>query len=358
MRATITLLPGDGIGPDVLAESVKVLDKVAEIRGHCFDYRHELIGGVAIDRTGRPLPEKTLDAIAQSDAVLMGAVGDPKYDDPSLSVRPEQGLLALRKHMGVYANLRPVRVLPCLVNGSAIKPEVLTGTDLVVVRELTGGIYFGQPRGRHIRDGERWAVDTLIYSESEIRRVAHVAFRLARGRRKKVSSVDKANVLDSSRLWREVVVEVSRQYPDVELEHVLVDACAMALIRRPSSFDVIVTENMFGDILTDEASMLAGSMGMLPSASLGDGSCGLFEPIHGSAPKYAGMNRANPIGTILSAAMLLRHSLGLDEEAGAIDRAVEATLEAGYRTADIAGGGCETVGTREMGDYIAGRVIV
>jgi len=273
-------------------------------------------------------------------------------------VRPEQGLLALRKQMAVYANLRPVRVLPSLVEGSAIKPEVLAGTDLLVVRELTGGIYFGQPRGREVRDGQRWAVDTLVYSEAEVRRVAHVAFKLARARRKKVSSVDKANVLDSSRLWREVVVEVSRDYPDVELEHVLVDACAMALIRRPSSFDVIVTENMFGDILTDEASMLAGSMGMLPSASLGDSSCGLFEPIHGSAPKYVGLNRVNPIGTILSAAMLLRHSLGLKEEAGAIEKAVEATLDAGYRTADIAGAGCQAVGTREMGDRISERLSI
>jgi len=335
-----------------------VLERLAGGVGLQMETREELIGGIAIDRTGEPLPAATIDAIESSDAVLLGAVGDPKYDDPTLPVRPEQGLLAMRKLMGVYANLRPVKVLPMLVHGSAIKPQVLEGTDLIVVRELTGGIYFGEPRGREVRDGQRWAKDTLIYSESEIRRVAHVAFRLAQGRRNKVSSVDKANVLDSSRLWREVVVEVSREYPDVELEHVLVDACAMAFIRRPSSFDVVVTENMFGDILTDEASMLAGSMGMLPSASLGEGRRGLYEPIHGSAPKYAGMDRANPIGTILSAAMMLQHTFGRDDWALAIERAVETTLEDGYRTADIAEDGCQTVGTEKMGDLIAERLTV
>jgi 3-isopropylmalate dehydrogenase len=334
-----------------------VLRAIEAARSHKFELREELIGGVAIDRTGSPLPPKTLEGVEWCDAVLLGAVGDPKYDDPSLPVRPEQGLLGLRKTMAVYANLRPVTVLPALIAGSAIKPEVLQGTDLIFVRELTGGIYFGQPKGRGRReDGQRWATDTLNYTEMEVRRVAHVAFRLARGRRKKVSSVDKANVLESSRLWREVVVEVAREYPDVELEHVLVDACAMALIRRPSSFDVLVTENMFGDILTDEASMLAGSMGMLPSASLGDGKRGLYEPIHGSAPKYAGLDRANPIGTILSVALLLRYSLGLEGEAQAIERAVEATLEAGYRTADIAPAGSPVIGTRELGDRIVERL--
>jgi 3-isopropylmalate dehydrogenase len=358
MKATITLLPGDGIGPDVLAEGVKVLHAVAAKYGHQFTLNEALIGGVAIDRTGDPLPPATLAAIEQCDAVLLGAVGDPKYDDPALPVRPEQGLLALRKSMGVYANLRPVKVLPALVGSSAIKAEVLAGTDLVFVRELTGGVYFGQPKGRGRReDGERWAVDTLSYTESEVRRVSHVAFKLARSRRKKVTSVDKANVLESSRLWREVVVEVAKEYPDVELEHVLVDACSMALIRRPSSFDVLVTENMFGDILTDEASMLAGSMGMLPSASLGDGRRGLYEPIHGSAPKYAGQDRVNPIGTILSVALLLRHSLGLEAEATAIERAVEAALADGYRTADIAPAGAAPIGTRAMGDRIVERLL-
>ena len=358
MKAIITLLPGDGIGPDVTEQAVKVLKAVTGQRRLDMEFREELIGGIAIDETGDPLPQATLDTIAGSDAVLMGAVGDPKYDDPTLPVRPEQGLLGLRKEMAVYANLRPVGVLPALIAGSAIKPEVLEGTDLRVVRELTGGIYFGQPRGRETRDGERWAVDTMTYSEVEVRRVAHVAFKLARGRRKKVTSVDKANVLDCSRLWREVVVEVAREYPDVELEHLLVDACTMALIRRPSSFDVIVTANMFGDILTDEASMLAGSMGMLPSASLGDSKRGLYEPIHGSAPKYKGMDRANPIGTILSAAMMLRHSLELKEEAAAIEGAVEEVLEAGYRTADIMDEGCSQIGTAKMGDLIMERLTV
>jgi 3-isopropylmalate dehydrogenase len=355
MNAKITLLPGDGIGPDVTEQAVKVLKAVATHRRLELEFEEALIGGVAIDETGNPLPQATLDAIDASDAVLLGAVGDPKYDDPTLSVRPEQGLLALRKHMGTYTNLRPVKVLPALLSGSAIRPEVLTGTDLVVVRELTGGIYFGK-RERGVRDGERWAFDTMMYTESEVRRVTHAAFKLARTRGSKVSSVDKANVLDASRLWREVVVEVAEEYPDVELEHVLVDACTMALIRRPSSFDVIVTGNMFGDIITDEASMLAGSMGMLPSASLGDGTPGLYEPSHGSAPKYKGMDHVNPIATILSAAMLLQHSLGLKEEAKAIEGAVEEVVTAGFRTADIMDEGCTQVGTTRMGDLIVERL--
>lgn len=354
MKAKITLLPGDGIGPEVVAEGVKVLEAVAQARGHTFEFHEALLGAVAIDRTGSPLPPETLQAVEASDAVLMGAVGHPKYDDPTLPVRPEQGLLGLRKAMEVFANLRPVRLFPALVHASTLKPEVVRNTDIMVVRELTGDIYFGEPRlrGRDPGTGERWAVDTMAYRESEVRRVTHVAFRLARGRRRKVTSVDKANVLECSRLWREIVLEVASEYPDVTLEHMLVDACAMALIRTPAQFDVVVTSNMFGDILTDEASMLTGSIGMLPSASLGEGSRGLYEPIHGSAPSIAGQNIANPLGTILSTAMLLRHSLGLSAEAEAVERAVERVLQAGYRTADIAEEGCTTVGTAEMGDLV------
>lgn len=354
MKAKITLLPGDGIGPEVVAEGVKVLQAVAQARGHTFEFHEALLGAVAIDRTGSPLPPETLQAVEASDAVLMGAVGHPKYDDPTLPVRPEQGLLGLRKAMEVFANLRPVRLFPALVHASTLKPEVVRNTDIMVVRELTGDIYFGEPRrrGRDPETGERWALDTMAYRESEVRRVTHVAFRLARGRRRKVTSVDKANVLECSRLWREIVLEVASEYPDVTLEHMLVDACAMALIRTPAQFDVVLTSNMFGDILTDEASMLTGSIGMLPSASLGEGSRGLYEPIHGSAPSIAGQNIANPLGTILSTAMLLRHSLGLTAEAEAVERAVERVLQAGYRTTDIAEDGCTTVGTAEMGDLV------
>jgi 3-isopropylmalate dehydrogenase len=352
MKAHIVLLPGDGIGPEVVAEGVKVLKAVAQERGMELHLQEELLGACAIDRTGSPLPPATLEAVSQCDAVLMGAVGHPKYDDPKLPVRPEQGLLGLRKAMGVFANLRPVAVMPALLHASTLKPEVLQGTDLIVVRELTGGIYFGQPKERGVKDGQRWAVDTMHYWEHEVRRVAHVAFRLARQRRKKLTSVDKANVLECSRMWREVVNEVAQEYPDVTLEHMLVDACAMALIRTPTSFDVVLTENMFGDILTDEAAMLAGSIGMLPSASLGEGRRGLYEPIHGSAPTIAGKNIANPLGTILSVAMLLRHSLDMEAEARAVEEAVSAVLAAGYRTADIAEPGCTTVGTSQMGDLV------
>ncbi|MBC7242052.1 MAG: 3-isopropylmalate dehydrogenase [Anaerolineae bacterium] len=352
MKAHIVLLPGDGIGPEVVAEGVKVLKAVAQERGMELHLQEELLGACAIDRTGSPLPPATLEAVSQCDAVLMGAVGHPKYDDPKLPVRPEQGLLGLRKAMGVFANLRPVAVMPALLHASTLKPEVLQGTDLIVVRELTGGIYFGQPKERGVKDGQRWAMDTMHYWEHEVRRVAHVAFRLARQRRKKLTSVDKANVLECSRMWREVVNEVAQEYPDVTLEHMLVDACAMALIRTPTSFDVVLTENMFGDILTDEAAMLAGSIGMLPSASLGEGRRGLYEPIHGSAPTIAGKNIANPLGTILSVAMLLRHSLDMETEARAVEEAVAAVLAAGYRTADIAEPGCTTVGTSQMGDLV------
>jgi 3-isopropylmalate dehydrogenase len=370
MQARIAVLPGDGIGPEVMAEAVKVLKRVAEVYGHTFTFEEGLIGGVAIDKTGSPLPDEVLAMCQASDAVLLAAVGDPKYDDPTLKVRPEQGLLALRKGLEVFANLRPVKLYKELLHASTIKPEVIADVDLVVVRELTGGIYFGD-RGR----GAEAAYDTLLYSVPEVERVVRLAFELARQRRKlrlsaalssskcsrrrtetKVTSVDKANVLESSRLWRETAERVASEYPDVEFESMYVDIAAMRLVRYPSVFDVMVTGNMFGDILTDEAAMIAGSIGMLPSAALGEHKPGLYEPIHGSAPKYTGMNVANPIATILSAAMLLRHSLELEEEAAAVEAAVGAVLKEGYRTRDIAEEGKQQVGTREMGDLIADRV--
>jgi 3-isopropylmalate dehydrogenase len=343
MRANITLLPGDGIGPEVVYAAVEVLQAIASAFGHDFEFQERLIGGCAIDAFGTALPEETLQACCQADAVLLGAVGGPKWDDPAAKVRPEQGLLGIRKALGLYANLRPVLPHPCLVESSPVRPERLQGVDLVVVRELTGDVYFGEPRMRQSVGGEIRAVDTMSYTESEIRRVAHTAFQMACRRRMKVSSVDKANVLESSRLWRQGVTEVGRDYPGVRLEHVLVDAAAMFLISRPASFDVILTTNLFGDILSDEASMLTGSMGNMPSASLGEERNslglprGLYEPIHGSAPDIAGQGIANPIGTILSAAMLLRHSLNLDCEAILIERAVNEVLTAGCRTADLGG---------------------
>lgn len=379
MRARIAVLPGDGIGPEVAAEAVKVLKKVADVYGHEFVFEEALIGGAAIDADGNPLPDETLQLCRESDAVLLAAVGGPKWDDPTANVRPEQGLLGLRKELDLFANLRPVKLYPQLLQASPIKADIVAGTDLVVVRELTGDIYFGQPR---VEGNDGRAVDTMAYTTAEVERVAHVAFRLARGRRGKVTSVDKANVLACSRLWRRVVDAVAVEYTDVQYEHMLVDACAMHLIRRPTAFDVILTGNMFGDILTDEASMLAGSMGMLPSASLSsgvnglakastkrrrsssaayrdqgvEGGLGLYEPIHGSAPDIAGQNVANPIATILSAGLLLRYSLGLEDEAAAVEAAVVAVLETGYRTRDIAEEGGQLVGTAEMGSLIADRV--
>jgi 3-isopropylmalate dehydrogenase len=351
MEARIVTLPGDGIGTEVVAEGVKVLEAVADRYGHRFTFEEALIGGCAIEATGSPLPEETLAACQRADAVLLGAVGGPRWSDPAAPVRPEQGLLGLRQRLGLYANLRPVRVYPALVDGSPLRPDRLEGVDLLVVRELTGGIYFG-PRQEATTDDET-AYDTMVYTAGEVRRIAHTAFRLAGQRRGKVTSVDKANVLATSRLWRRVVTEVATGYPAVTLETMLVDAAAMHLIRRPADFDVIVTANMFGDILTDEGSMLAGSMGMLPSASLGEGHAGVFEPIHGSAPDIAGRGIANPLATILSAAMLLRHSLGLEKEAQAVEAAVERVLAQGYRTPDIAGSETPTVGTRQMGDLVA-----
>jgi 3-isopropylmalate dehydrogenase len=352
MYATITLLPGDGIGPEVVAEGRKILEAVAAQFGHTFSFTETLMGGIAIDETGDPLPDESLAACHASDAVLLGAVGGPKWSDPRAPVRPEQGLLRLRKELGLFANLRPVKVAPALAGASPLKPEAVTGVDLVIVRELTGGLYFGQPQGRCDDEHGRAAVDTLRYSESEIERLMRVAFELARGRRKKLTSVDKANVLASSRLWREVAHEVAHDFSDVTYEDLLVDACAMHLIRRPADFDVIATENMFGDILSDEASMLAGSLGMLPSASLGSEPPGLYEPIHGSAPDIAGKGIANPLATILSTAMLLRSSLGLSGEAAVVEGAVEAVLASGQRTADLADPDQPTLSTRAMGDLV------
>jgi len=355
MQATIAVLPGDGIGPEVTSEGVKVLRRVAELFGHQFDFREGLVGGCAIDRFGTPLMDETLEMCRQSDAILLGAVGGPKWSDPNAPVRPEQGLLKLRKEFDLFANLRPVKVSPHLHDASPLRPELLVGVDLVVVRELTGGLYFG-PTGHKGEGSEEQAHDTMLYHAWEVERVVRLASRLAESRRGWLTSVDKANVLESSRLWRRVTERVVREMQtEVELEHLLVDACAMHLLRRPADFDVIVTANMFGDILTDEASMLAGSLGLLPSASLGEGTFGLYEPVHGSAPDIAGQGIANPLATILSAAMLLRHSLGLEAEARAVEQAVEKVLEAGYRTADLGPG--QRVSTEEMGELVAERVV-
>ncbi len=352
MKATIVLLPGDGIGPEVVREARLVLEVIATRYGHQLAFAEHLIGGAAIDATGEPLPAATLNAAERADAILLGAVGGPKWDVPG-GKRPEQGLLGIRKALGLYANLRPVRVHPELAAVSPLKAERLEGVDVLFLRELTGGLYFGWPRFCEELASGRRAVDTLEYTEDEIRRVVTLAFQLARTRRKRVTSVDKANVLESSRLWRDVANEVAKKFPDVTLEHQLVDSCAMRLVTSARSFDVVVTENMFGDILTDEAAVLAGSLGMLPSASLGDGRRGLYEPIHGSAPDIAGKGIANPIGTILSAAMLLRHSLNLLEEAEAIERAVREVIAADARTADMVLSPSEkTVSTSELGSLV------
>jgi len=358
----LVVLPGDGIGPEVAAEGIKVLQTVGNKFGHSFNLQYELLGGASIDATGEALTQDTLKKCQNNDAVLMGAVGGPKWDAPQAKVQPEDGILALRKGLGVFANLRPVKMYPMLVNSTNLKPEVVNGVDLIFVRELTGGIYYAQPKKQWETPEGRMATDSMTYSEYEIERIVRVGFELARSRRKKLASVDKSNVLQSSRLWRQVAIEVSKEYPDVELEHVLVDACSMRLIQNPARFDVLVAENLFGDILTDEASMLAGSMGMLPSASLagiprgGVKPLGLYEPIHGSAPKRTGLNMANPIATILSVAMMLRYSFGLIKESQAIETAVEEILQEGYRTYDIMSEGKTKVGTKEMGDLIAKKV--
>ncbi len=348
LNFNITLLPGDGIGPEVVPEAVRVLDEVAHKYKHTFEYKERLMGGCSIDKYGLSLTDETLADCQSADAILFGAVGGPKWDDPSAKDRPERGLLRLRKGLGVFANLRPVKVHPALVETSPLKPERLKGVDILVLRELTGGLYFGQPKMREMRDGAERAVDTLEYYDFEIRRIVELAFNLAKGRKKKVTSVDKANVLESSRLWRQVAAQVGKENPEVQLEHALVDSTAMKLISSPASMDVIVTENMFGDILTDEASVLAGSMGMLPSASLSEAGVGLYEPIHGSAPDIAGKGIANPVGTILSAALMLRYSLKLEEEAACIEGAVHATIMDGARTADLGG----KLTTRQMTDEI------
>jgi 3-isopropylmalate dehydrogenase len=352
MKARIAVLGGDGIGPEVTSQAVSVLDAVAARYGHEFEFAEGLVGGAAIESSGSPLPPRTIDACRTSDAVLLGAVGGPQWSDPSARVRPEQGLLELRRTLGLFANLRPVRVMPEMLDASPLRPEVISGADIMVVRELTGGIYFGR-KTRTAHEAE----DVCIYTTAEIERVTRVAGRLAVQRRGSIVSVDKANVLETSRLWRTVVTRVlAEEFPAVRLEHMLVDAAAMHLLRRPTSFDVLLTENMFGDILTDEASMLAGSLGLLPSASLGEGRVGLYEPIHGSAPDIAGRGIANPIGTILSAAMLLRHSLALHAEAAAVEAAVGVALASGLRTADIAGPGVSPVGSRAAADAVIERL--
>lgn len=351
MHANITLLPGDGIGPEVVMAGLSVLSEVAQRFGHSFDFHEALIGGAAIDAGGDPLPPESLARCRSADAILLGAVGGPKWSDPNAPVRPEQGLLKLRKELGLYANLRPVTVHPQLAHLAPVKSDRLVGVDLLVVRELTGGIYFGEKR----RDGDV-AFDGCSYSVAEVQRVVRLAARMAMTRKRRLTQVDKANVLETSRLWRQVTSQViGEEFPEIELEHQLVDSMAMHLIAKPAAYDVIVTENLFGDILTDEAALLAGSLGLLPSASLGDGGPGVYEPIHGSAPDIAGMDKANPIGTILSAAMLLRWSLKLDAEASAVEAAVTAALDGGARTADIAAGGA-ALGTRAMTDTILAQL--
>jgi 3-isopropylmalate dehydrogenase len=352
LKANIVVLPGDGIGPEVTAEAIRVLQVVAKKRGHDFTFVERLMGGCSIDAHGVALTDAVLTECQKSSAVLLGAVGGPKWDDPKAKVRPEQGLLGLRKGLGVFANLRPVKVHPALIDSSPLKAEKLKGVDIMVIRELTGGLYFGFPKGRDVKDGRERAVDTLEYYDYEVRRVVELAFKIAKGRKKKITSVDKANVLESSRLWREIAADLGKQNPDVAVEHMLVDTAAMRLITSPASLDVVVTENMFGDILTDEASVLAGSMGMLPSASIGAGGPGLYEPIHGSAPDIAGKGIANPIGTILSTALLLRHTLGLEAEAAMIEKAVDQTITEGARTADLGG----KLSTTQMADEILKRL--
>ena len=355
---SIAVLPGDGIGPEVIEQAVRVLQSVGDHYGHTFNRQYALVGVAAIDAEGDAISEATMELCQRSDAVLFGAVGGiPRFEGPNSKVQPERALFRLRKELALFANLRPVKPFNALLNASTIKPEVLQGTDLLVVRELTGGLYFGKPSEIRATPRGLEAIDTLIYTEAEIERIVRTAFELARNRCKKVTSVDKANVLSSSRLWRRTAERVAADYPGVALEHLLVDTCAMQLVRQPTSFDVIVTENMFGDILTDEASMLAGSMGMLPSASLGrrqtaHGLFGLYEPIHGSAPDIAGQGKANPVATILTVALMLRYSFGLEREAQVIEAAVERVIEAGYRTEDLREADKEVVGTKEMGRLI------
>lgn len=348
----IAVLPGDGIGPEIIEQAVRVLEALRS-EGVKLEMERAAIGGGAYDQSGDPLPPGTLDLARKADAVLLGAVGGPKYDTLPRPQRPEQGLLRIRKELGLFANVRPAVLYPELAGASTLKPDIVAGLDLVILRELTGDIYFGQPRGRRETGaGEREAFDTMLYSESEIRRIAHVGFQTARKRARKLCSVDKANVLDTSILWREVVNEVAKQYPDVQLSHMYVDNAAMQLVRAPKQFDVIVTGNMFGDILSDQASMLTGSIGMLPSASLDANNKGLYEPIHGSAPDIAGKGVANPLATILSTAMMMRYTFDHEQAAARIEAAVKQVLAQGLRTADIYEEGCKRVGTRQMGDAV------
>jgi 3-isopropylmalate dehydrogenase len=352
--AHVLVLPGDGIGPEIVAEAVKVLLVLKEKHGLDISLSNGLIGGASIDANDTPLTDDTLAQAQAADAVLLGAVGGPKWDGLAMAVRPEKGLLGLRKGMNLFANLRPAILYPQLTHASTLKPEVVSGLDLLIVRELTGGIYFGQPRGvRTLENGERQGYNTLIYSESEIERIAHVAFQAAQKRSKRVCSIDKSNVLETTALWKEVVTRIAAQYPDVELSHMLVDNAAMQLVKAPKQFDVMLTDNMFGDILSDEASMLTGSIGMLASASLNEHNKGMYEPSHGSAPDIAGKGLANPIATILSAAMMLRYSLNAADQADRIEAAVSKVLDAGLRTGDIWTVGCEKVSTSQMGDAIA-----
>ncbi len=344
----ICVLPGDGIGPEITAEAVRVLNAL-DLK---FEMETALLGGCAVDATGNPYPEATQKLAREADAVLLGAVGGPQWDNLPREKRPERGLLGIRKDLNLFANLRPAILYPELANASTLKPEVVAGLDILIIRELTGDIYFGQPRGVREENGERVGFNTMVYSESEIRRIGHVAFQAAQKRNKKLCSVDKMNVLECTQLWRDVMIEIAHDYPDVELSHMLVDNAAMQLVKAPKQFDVMVTGNMFGDILSDEASMLTGSIGMLPSASLDDKNKGLYEPSHGSAPDIAGKGVANPLATILSAAMMLRYTFGLEDQAQRIETAVKKVLAQGYRTGDIYERGTNKVGTKEMGDAV------
>ncbi len=355
MQAKITLLPGDGIGPEIIESTKTVLNAIGGKFGHDFVYSTQLIGGIAIDETGTPLPDDTIIACRSSDAVLLGAVGGPKWDDPTAKVRPEQGLLGMRKALKLYANLRPVKVFKGLEASSPLKADRLKGVDILFVRELTGGIYFGQPKGKDSENDKRRGFDTMVYDEDEVRRIVQLACDVAKKRDKHVTSIDKANVLSAMQVWREVATEVGEANPDITLEHQLVDSAAMRLVTEPASFDVLVCGNMFGDILSDEGAVLTGSLGLLPSASLGEGKLGVYEPIHGSAPDIAGKGIANPLGTILSGAMLLRHSLSLDEEASALEAAVQKVLDQGLRTADL-GGGPGALSTQAMTEAVVAAV--
>ncbi len=352
----ITVVAGDGTGPEVMAEAKKVLNKTGDVFGKKFQFNDYLIGGIAYEKFGTPLPDVTIKAAKDSDAVMLGAVGDWKYDTLPPEVRPERALLGIRKELNLFANLRPAIVWEELVSSSPLKPEIVSGVDIMIIRELTGDVYFGEPKGVEIRNGKKVGFNNMIYTEDEIRRIAHVAFKTAMVRDKKLCSVDKANVLDVSRLWREIVIEVSKEYPEVELSHMYVDAASMQLVRAPKQFSTIVTGNIFGDILSDEASMLAGSLGLLPSASLSDTGVSLYEPIHGSAPDLTGQDVVNPIATILSGAMMLKYSFKMDEAYTKIENAIKDVLKEGYRTKDIMSEGKILVGTKKMGDLIASKI--